>query len=215
MTTTESIDLTLHFSIEDVPGEDWHDVVLRAIGPRKQWPPRKTPETFEEALRMTPVPLPFDAICGSCSPRSRSPILCDACTVEANIADVGPEPWLKGIGVPMTPGDYVLRGHMTWRADEPDSWSGLFVATSLGPRPTPEVGRHGSQALQSFVGRNVLIGFELPDGGQEHLWVEVTALSKEDGAELEGALDDSPKLRVDFKARDAVVFSRSEIADVL
>lgn len=214
MQTTESIELTLHFTIAEVPGEDWHDVELRAIGPRKEWPPRKMPETFEEALQVTPAPLPFDALCAACSPRSRSPILCDACTVEANIAEVGPESWLKAIGVEVRPGDFVLKGHMVWQGVE-DDWSAVFAAASIGPRPTPTAGCYVDRELESLVGRSVLIGFPLPNGDHEHLWVEVTAVSKEEGAELDGRLDDIPKVREDFKTGDAVVFMRSEIEDVL
>jgi len=216
--TSESIELTLHFTIEDVPGETWSSVVLRAIGPRKKWPQRKTPDTFEEAMEITPIPLPFDAICGICSPRTRSPFLCDACTVEANVNDVGAEKWLRTIRVPTEPGDFVLKGHMVWQQeDEGGPWSGAFVARSFEPRPTPTAGRYESEPFESFLEKRVLISFELPDGGQEHLWLAVTGVVKQKtaDAELEGTIDDTPKYREDFKADDEVIFSRAEVEDVL
>jgi hypothetical protein len=214
MTPTESIELTLHFTIWPASDES-QAVVLRAIGPRKAWPPRKPPESFEEALEITPAPLPFDAVCGICTPRSRSPILCDACTVEANISNVGAARWLKTIGVPITPGDFILRGHTTWHREDRDRWSAVFVAKSLEPRPLPAAGRYSAEPLDTIIGKRALIGFALPGGGEEHLWVKVTDVSKDVGADLEGVVDDTPRHREDFKLNDAVVFVRSEIEDLL
>lgn len=213
------VELTLHFTIYESEDGEGHDVMLRAIGPRMVWPARKTPETLDEALEVTPAPLPFDAICGECVPKSRATNLCDACTVEANISEMGANYFLEeDLGLTLTPGDFVLKGCLTWHQDTTpvaQYWSAVFDVKSFEPRPAPTAGGYAEQPLEDIVGRRALIGFTLPGGGEEHLWVKVTEKSKEPGAELEGVLEDTPVYRTDFKARDPVVLVRREIEDLL
>ncbi len=218
MIATASVELTLHFTIEDSPDGEGHDALLRAIGPRKVWPHRRAPETLDEALEITPAPLPFDRICGECTPKSRSTTLCDACTVEFNISEMGASAWLKDIGLALTPGDFVLKGHLTWERETirgTHHWSAIFDVKSFEPRLPPVAGGYAQRPLEAIIGKRALIGFALPSGGEEHLWVKVTEASREDVAELEGILDDTPRYRADFSAQDPVVLVRSEIEELL
>lgn len=218
MVVTESVELILHFLIEETSDPERPDAILIAIGPRKMWPSRKAPETLDEALEITPAPLPFDRICGECEPKSRSTTLCDACTVEANISEMGANDWLTDIGLTLVPGDFVLRGHLTWEREalpHGHYWTAIFDVKSFEPRPPPTAGRYVEQPLDSIVGKQALLGFALPDGGEEHLWIKVVKTCKEQGAELEGVLIHPARYRADFKANDPVVLTRQEIEDLL
>lgn len=90
-----------------------------------------------------------------------------------------------------------------------------WLPSQRKPNPDPD-GVFSAMPLESFVGHHVQLCFTYGCGKHyEYMWVKVTEVGKEEGAELIGFLDNDPVHVTDYKYQDGVGFDRKEIEKLL